>query len=323
MMLYLTDPTSHTHNKEIQNIGDVIIKDAILDNFPVEDFKNSVSWVPIDFTSKNISIKSNDYLILAGANIIANKPWFNSFVWRPNRKSFIQSNYLILFGVGWWQYQGNPGFLTKIFYNRYLVKKDVFHSVRDSYTKVMLEKAGISNVLNTGCPTMWKLPEKMDFQKKPEKVVFTITDYNRDSKNDQKLVEILLQEYRGIYFFPQGTEDLDYLNTLINSEQKTKIIVLKRDIESYNEILKGDIDYVGTRLHAGIRALQKNKRAIVISIDNRAIEIAKDTGLLIASRKDITHLPKILNENLSLVFTLNRKAISEYKDSLKRFIVKK
>ena len=57
---------------------------------------------------------------------------------------------------------------------------------------------------------------------------------------------------------------------------------------SYDKILEfKDVDYVGTRLHAGIRALSKYHRTIVISIDNRAKNIGKDTGLPVIQREDI------------------------------------
>ena len=31
------------------------------------------------------------------------------------------------------------------------------HSVRDSYTKKMLNSIGINNVVNTSCPTVWNI----------------------------------------------------------------------------------------------------------------------------------------------------------------------
>ena len=68
-------------------------------------------------------------------------------------------------------------FLLKI-----LLSKTYLHSVRDEYTKDMLERIGIKNVINTGCPTMWSLTEEHCKQipiKKSNSVVFTITDYNK------------------------------------------------------------------------------------------------------------------------------------------------
>jgi hypothetical protein len=320
-MIYLTDPTSHKHNSEIQNIGDIIIKDAVTDNFPGQLRENT--WVPIDFARNDTRLQDNSYLVLAGANILANKAWFNPFVWRPAGRHLFKSKFLILFGVGWWQYQNDPDFLTRWFYNKYLLNGDAFHSVRDGYTKSMLEKAGIPNVINTGCPTMWKLPDSFDFKGKKDSVVFTITDYNRDYENDKVMIRILLEEYKNVIFFPQGAEDIEYLDQLVTPEEKKKIKVLSRDIADFNNTLKSGVDYVGTRLHAGIRALQYGVRAVIVSVDNRAIEIARDTGIMIIARKEIANLAAILNEKFTLDLTINRKGISDFKAWLKGFAEKR
>ena len=41
----------------------------------------------------------------------------------------------------------------------------------------------------------------------------------------------------------------------------------------------GDLDYVGLRLHGGIRAMQCGRRAIILEVDNRAREMGKDFAL--------------------------------------------
>jgi hypothetical protein len=43
--------------------------------------------------------------------------------------------------------------------------------------------------------------------------------------------------------------------------------------------LRYDVDFVGARLHGGIRALQRGRRTLTIALDNRAREIAGDTGM--------------------------------------------
>ena len=50
---------------------------------------------------------------------------------------------------------------------------------------------------------------------------------------------------------------------------------------AYKDLLGSDLslDSIGLRLHAGILALHYKRRAIIIGIDNRAIEISKDTDL--------------------------------------------
>ena len=57
------------------------------------------------------------------------------------------------------------------------------HSVRDSYTEKKLKQIGIDNVINTSCPTMWRLTEEFCSHipcKKQDTVVTTITDYRKN-----------------------------------------------------------------------------------------------------------------------------------------------
>ena len=89
-------------------------------------------------------------------------------------------------------------------------------------------------------------------------------------------------------------------------------------MESYDKILNlKDVDYVGTRLHAGIRALSKGHRTIVISIDNRAKNIGKDTGLPVIEREDIEVL---LQEKINSEFVTDiRMPINNIKKWKKQF----
>ena len=73
----------------------------------------------------------------------------------------------------------------------------------------------------------------------------------------------------------------------------SKIVKIPFGLENYDSLLEHkEIDYVGTRLHAGIRAIGKRHRTIVIAIDNRAKNIANDTGLPIVLRENIGNLLK-------------------------------
>ena len=59
------------------------------------------------------------------------------------------------------------------------------------------------------------------------------------------------------------------------------------DVAEYDRILvEQDVDFIGARLHGGIRALQHGRRALVIPVDNRATEIGKSTALPVISRQD-------------------------------------
>ncbi len=67
----------------------------------------------------------------------------------------------------------------------------------------MLNSMGITNVINTGCPTMWGITKsyvKTYQKKKAQEVICTLTDYDRDLENDQKLLDILLFCYKRFIF---------------------------------------------------------------------------------------------------------------------------
>lgn len=203
----------------------------------------------------------------------------------------------VLVGVGWWQYGDDPNYYTKKLYKKVL-SHDLYHSVRDSYTEKQMKKMGFNNVINTGCPTMWNLTKEhcLKIPKvKSNDVVCTITDYNRDFTRDKKMFEILLDNYNNVYLWLQGTKDQEYFSKLNINNKKIKLI--PPSLKAYDSILEKDIDYVGTRLHAGIRALQKKKRTIIIAIDNRANEKQKDFNLKCISRNDVEDLGEVIKSN--------------------------
>ena len=90
------------------------------------------------------------------------------------------------------------------------------------------------------------------------------------------MLDILTRCYKFVFLWPQGVKDEEYFQMLKLNPQ---IEILSFGLSSYDRILEMDsIDYVGTRLHAGIRALSKCHRTIVISIDNRADNFGKTPG---------------------------------------------
>ncbi len=50
------------------------------------------------------------------------------------------------------------------------------------------------------------------------------------------------------------------------------------------------VDYIGTRLHGGVFCLLRGKRSLIVEVDNRATEIARDTGLPTVKRVDLETL---------------------------------
>ena len=297
------------------NMGDHIIAESI---------KNEMSWLIHDSFIVEVSthlpvsryikyLKNFDYKFVCGSNLLRGKM---NRLFRQWDINFLHSSFIgpsILVGAGWWQYGDDPNFYTKKLYKKVL-SADYIHSVRDSFTEYQLAKIGITNVLNTGCPSMWtftkehceKIPEK-----KAENVVFTITDYNRDKPKDFDLIKILLNNYKQVFFWMQGTNDLDYLHDL--SINMNLLEIIPPSLSQFDKILEGDIDYVGTRLHAGIRALQKKKRSIIISIDNRARELQIDYNIPCIERSNLQGLELLINNKLTTEIIIPIEKINHWK----------
>jgi polysaccharide pyruvyl transferase WcaK-like protein len=194
---------------------------------------------------------------------------------------------VVLLGVGWRSHASrktDP-------YTRLLLKavlsSSYQHSVRDSYSEGRVRDAGIENVVNTGCPTMWSLTPEHCAEiptARGRDVVLVLTDYSQSSQYDAELLSVLGSIYRTVYFWPQGRGDTAYLRSLPGSES---VRVLARNLRAYDELLSSkdlSLDYVGTRLHGGIRALQHKRRSIIIGVDHRALVKGKDFDLPVIDR---------------------------------------
>lgn len=301
------------------NLGDYLIMEAIkleLRNIFHNDF---FIHVPThDKLGKNSinKIKISDFKFVCGTNLLSSN--MNNYnQWKINiwYSRFITN--VILIGVGWWQYQNSPNFYTRILLNKILHKK-YLHSARDNYTVDKLKAIGFKNVVNTGCPTLWALNNKhcyLILNRKSDNVLFTLTDYNKDYKKDLELIKILKNNYDKIYFWPQGLNDFEYLNAILKS-YKGNLVYVSPDIKELDKLLSSEIklDYVGTRLHAGIRAMQYKRRTIIIGIDNRAIELAKDFNLPLIKREEINCLLDRINSSFKTMISLPIDNINKWKN---------
>ena len=154
---------------------------------------------------------------------------------------------------------------------------------------------------------MWRLNrsfcESIPVSKAPD-VVTTVTDYRREIERDNLMLQILGRNYRKVYLWLQGNQDQEYIKQL---NLPGNCIALTRNLKSFEEKLQsGFVDYVGTRLHAGIYALNHRVRSIIIAVDNRAIEIAKDTNLpMVMGDKLHMELEAMLSSDFRTDITLN------------------
>ncbi|MDO8564086.1 MAG: polysaccharide pyruvyl transferase family protein [Nanoarchaeota archaeon] len=313
----LFDPSINTGN-----LGDKIIIESV--NKTLKEIFRNASKVGFSTRERLNEIdlkqlKNSDIQIVGGTNLLSSHMLFYK-QWKIGLKESKSLSNCILLGVGWWQYQTSPDFYTKLILRR-LLSKTYIHAVRDNYTKDKLKKIGINNSFLTGCPTIWTLTKKhckkIPF-KKSKNVIFTLTDYKKDKKLDKTMIEILSKKYDKLYFWPQGKKDTEYLKR-INKKLKIKLTILPRSIKALDTILKkGDIDYIGTRLHAGIRALQHKRRTIIISIDNRAEEMGKDFNLPTINRNDLNYLSNLIDKQFKINIKLPLKEIKTWKSQFKK-----
>lgn len=301
-----------------ENLGDYIIMyycNKILDElFP--DYQSiHISTHLMPTIEQEASVKQTKYKFVCGTNLLTSTIEHH---WRwilPDgvRRKMNYRN-VILLGVGWGEYQEACTNYSKMIYQTMLNAK-LLHSVRDQYTLEKLKQTGFKNVINTGCPTTWALTPEFcrDIPtKKAKNVVATVTDYRRDIEKDNELLSILSRNYDHVYLWIQGKHDEEYLKTLNIPENLTTI---PANLESYEEILReGGIDYVGTRLHAGVHALNYKIRSIILAVDNRATEMGRDVNLPVIQRSDITEaLEKKIQSEFATEIQIKQENIECFK----------
>ena len=181
-----------------------------------------------------------------------------------------------------------------------------------------LKSIGIENIVNTSCPTFWNLSSEKCAsisRRRKGNVVTTLTFYHRDYKADKGMLEILSKKYAKVHLWIQGLEDINYYEEL--GANLPNLFFIPPTIEAYNRILDtGEVDYIGTRLHAGARALQKKVRTLILAVDNRAKEIGKDINLNVIDQKDYTKIESFIDEEYITDIQLPVNEIRMWKESL-------
>ena len=310
----LLDPSIATFN-----VGDKIISRSAREHLkPILDFSFVVeasTHLPVTMYLKNIFYSYDfDYRFVCGSNLIRGKMNSIMKLWDVNLRSASIISPLILIGVGWWKKGDTPNAYSRALYSKLLDKKKL-HSVRDNYTLGQFQQMGFKNVLNTSCPTMWKLTDdhtKDIPQTKATDVVTTLTDYDKNPVADQQMINILSKKYRKVYLWLQGVNDFNYAHLMHLPEN---VELVNPVLEDYDNLLaQDDIEYVGTRLHAGIRALQKKKRTIILAVDHRALEKKKDFNLTVLDRNDVHLLEGMIDDTFKTKINLPLDNIKAWKN---------
>lgn len=302
------------------NLGDHIISICARKNFINEMFRDAFlvdisTHLPI--SKKYFKVFPSCSKFVLGSNLLKANMLFGFRQWDISMSDARVIGPVTLVGCGWWQYQNAiDGYSARLL--RTLLDGSQLHSVRDNYTLEKLGSIGIENVINTGCASMWGFTQEFcrEIPKhKSENVVTTITDYDEDKQLDNKMLDILERNYKTVYLWPQGAKDGNYYAEL---GQRKNVVLIPPTLKAYEELLsRDDIEYVGTRLHGGIFALQHRKRAIIIGVDNRAAEKKKDFNIIVCERESIMELESMINASFKTEITINQKGIEEFKEQFR------
>ena len=141
-----------------------------------------------------------------------------------------------------------------------------------------------------------------------------LTDYNRDETLDCALVQLLAERYKEIIFWPQGSDD-PYYGSYLLFDVRNKVRILDRTMVAFETFLaqEGPVDCVGTRLHGGIKCLKAGQRSLIIEVDNRAREIAKDTGLPTVARDDLKTIAQWTRASQPCTVHIRKEPIDRWK----------
>lgn len=304
----LLDPSVGT-----RNLGDQIIYEAVRRELELA-FPNCficrISTHEFMLWESRRIISECDYVVVGGSNLLKSKMEWNT-QWKLSPWDLWSLRKVLLLACGWRHYDSTPTPYTRLLYKTILDRR-MTHSVRDGYTARQLDAAGVSNVSNTACVTMWNLTAEhcagIPVGKSADAVV-TVTAYHPDAEKDRVFLHTVMKSYRQVFLFVQQPDDLAYAQGLAGG----RLTPLPPSVKALDEVLKLGVDYIGTRLHGGIRALQEKSRTLVLSIDNRAREIASDTGLPTVERGDGAALDRWIQGVAPTVITLPLKAISHWR----------
>lgn len=302
------------------NLGDEIIMDAVAGEirrlFPRAFIYRLPTHERIGLRSYRIVNQSVNCFV-GGSNILTTQVPFD-FQWKLRPFDLLYVSNLILVGVGWRSYSLRPSRLDGAVHRR-LLNRQWLHSVRDQLTVEMMNQMGIKNVINTGCVTMWGLTREFVStipRTSARAAVVTLNAFDRN-ESDVTFAETVSGLYETVYVWPQSIEDVAYASYLFGD----RAVMLAPTLADFDDLLESDqkIDYVGYRLHGGIRALQRRRRTLVVSVDNRAVEIARDTGLPTIARPEIKRdLADRLRSEWPTEITIPLAAIEAWRGQFRR-----
>ncbi len=256
---------------------------------------------------------SCDYKFIMGTNLLTSDAIRTVGQWPigPISKRIYKNS--IMMGAGITQSNRELTFYTKSLYKD-ILRRDIAHSVRDEESKALLESVGGIHVIDTGCPTLWGLTPEVCANisvNKARNAVMTVSGQKKyqNPERDQLLIDVVERNYDKIYLWIQTYEDEGYFESLEHTKNITYIYSLKQ----YGEICdNADVDYVGTRLHGGIYAMQHGVRSVIVEIDHRAKGFREINNINTIPRTELEELEDYINHPISTEVHLREQDIKEW-----------
>lgn len=268
------------------------------------------------------TIASSDLVVVAGSNMLNTRLGIGPHLtrWRFSLIDALAFKNVVLMGSGWNRMTDwvNP---LGSFILRTGLSSDIPHAVRDDLTREKALKIGLKTVLNTSCPSLWQFEGGITpatCEGVSSAVVITLTANESDRERDEQMLKILSEKFEQVYFWPQGSKDNAYLDSLGYGGE---VVRLDASLEAYDRLLEAEpVSYVGTRLHGGIRALQKGRKALIISVDHRAKGVAASSGIVVLERAEMDSLPYKLDALDYPEIILPNDAIEQWRDAVRTIL---
>ena len=309
------------------NLGDQIIMDAVEQHvLPLfsDAFVVRVPTHDRPGRPARALLRASSLAIVGGTSMFGARMWYRPN-WALGPRSTAQLPPTLFVGVGWnAQTNGPPGRgrLERAWidpYSKWMVRRasasSFPHSVRDAMTGRQLARLGVTNWRVTGCPTTWSLtPEHCrEIPTTPgPRAVLTFNYGHPDEQRDRAILRVVRDVYPEVVVWPQAVEDIAYARSIDRS-----LVIARPSLREFDAILASGYDYVGLRLHGGIRALQHGRRTTIVVVDNRAREMGRDWSLPVWEPTSDVPLRDLL-EGGKMRVAIDRSAIDTWKRDVLR-----
>ena len=268
--------TPHTGSS---NLGDEIIhlyvKKFLSNTHPDEQIIELPSQLLFFSRRANKHLRNASKIYIGGSNLFSMRfPRIHQFAGIVSL--ILSRRKAVLLGVGQHSYEPRTWPLNKLLW-RSVLDISSTHLLRDEQCCESILNLG-RNAINSGCITLNDVESfRVRSINERENIVFTLTYYRENIDRDKAFMEFLSSTKKNIYFWPQDYQDIEYLKSL-NSH--LSFSYLEPNLKSFTSALENNSIYIGTRLHAGIHALNLKVPSYIYLIDNRSIEMSKDQRII-------------------------------------------